>query len=917
LAITKRNYVPGENEIIAQVSAGVVTFNQSQYFMLEGYWKFSISDIQVYYGAGKDLVPALDYELIVDDKYTDLESSYTGKTLHSKIKFTNVLYDGEEFFITGLNYGAYTDLEDTKRYIDETTVSSTGVNWIDFIPQALQPAFLEGRIWFDEFSQTIKVHNDLGIDMQFGRTISSRFTAEEDILKGECLFASKLVGPLAFGVKKAAADTYNENFVFGLAANDALTGEICEFMQQGFIIGVDTSVYEVDKILYMDVVRGKLTTDRPDFPAEPIIIGAVVFYDAVTGVIGVNENRDPYNHGLDGTIPERHEFDIVPDSGFVYADVSNLDPTRDLVIQLGSEKHVIDTTTSGPDRIPLLLGTSGMPMKQTVYYDLTGSVPVLKTTAGFPAQPFCEVGKCSIRDFVSEDTYGQLGFRRTTSATQHDGRGIIARILERLSIMPPKYTAGNGIIPTATIDQGPTPDSMNLSVISGMVWQTLLQDFPSLSVDTDGIFVANGPGGAGLNKYDYFTDLTDVLGWTAKDESRVTSCTGSIVPFAVVNKSTSQCKFMVNLPNGLQASTTNGGKITYDNTDNDAIFTAPAELDYVSFSLCRIPYRFTSGGNTVEFLLPDGTATTDGSYIISLLGQDMGISGGGVGGGAAGLQNLSQVLTEGNDAGNVQIKNIANGTLNTDASNVGQSFQVDGSSTMDGDVDVGDNDILNAKSLTIGAIVSGRPLEISISGVSDSIMAQTYAKMSTPAGTEGVQFGGDATGAMIGSAQSNKSLHLLARKTGVYTKALTVDLDAMVTAPAMTNEQINNHATDDVLTTRGYVNKRTFILAVGETLTITALSSTLGYENNSFTAMISRVPFYGAGISLWSFSAGGYPTINDMTGLTIPDLTPSVIAAPDGGILLAYGVGGLHPMQITIEGVGDSKISDLDWVITT
>lgn len=628
--------------------------------------------------------------------------------------------------------------------LDDITVH----NWFDFIPQALAPDVLAGRIWFDEFSQTIKVHNDKGVNLEFGRTLSSRFTAEEDILKGESLYASQLVGPLVYGVKKASSTSYNENWVVGVAANSALSGEICEFMQQGFIIGsvadpLDTSGYNQGPPLYFGTIRGKLANSRPGFPAEPIISGASLFSDPVLGVLGVNMGRDRYQHEFDGIIIEEQETEIKVEADnkvYMYTEKKG---GGDLPVPLGSMIRILDCTTikgyvglptETRPRAELVQGTVTTLQQQTVYIDLVGEDPVLKATTGSPTGAFARVSTAAIRDFSSEDTYGQLGYRDTNSSIFHDGRGRAAHTSDRFALMPPEYISG--VIPTATLDQLQTPDSMNLTVIAGVMSQTHEHTFPALSVDTNGIFVVNGPGGAGLDNLSYHTDITALAGWTTTADARNTSCTGNVTIAGVINKSEETCKLIALLPSGLQGINTTAGKTTYDNTDNDAIFTAPQELGNVAFLICRIPYRLTSAGNTLTFLDPDGNATTDGQHIISLLKQKMGQSGGGVGGGAAGIQNLAQVLSEGNDAGNVQIKNGADGTDAQDFITLNQhQDKQDVSPTngtvyglLDGGITPIDNDrparsvIVNTDTITAGGtgLILSNDLELAIFSVPDN-----------------------------------------------------------------------------------------------------------------------------------------------------------------------------------------------------
>lgn len=518
-------------------------------------------------------------------------------------------------------------------------------SYIDFDPQSPAPDDLEGRLWFDDFAQTMKVHNDKGIDIQMGRTISSRFTAEENVLKGQTLYASNLVAPGVYGVKLAKADTYNENWVFGMAGNDALTGEICEFVQQGFIHGVDTSLLSESVPLYMDIVRGGLTNDRPDFPAEPIIIGAVLVKDAVNGVIGVNMTRDNYDFEFDGTILEKHNTTIVVDGGVAYLDLTNSDdPARDLPIQVSSEIYELNTTTGtgvgGASRVALISGSSTIPQTQYVYIKIVGGVPTVTVSAGYPSTPFSGVCMVSLLDIATTTTEGALMHRRFTTSKAHDGRGRISYISERLYIESPKWWSG--VTPTATITPA-TKDVFNLSVIAGEVYQSHKQNFPSLSIDTAGVYLANGTGGTyAPNNYTKFSNLIDLCGYVASDIARDTSSRGQLVVFGLINKATQECKLMVNLPTDLYGGADSQAYHDYNGT---ATYSVSSDLRLTAFLIARVPYDLSSS-NDVEFINPIGS-----DEIINLLGNPIGVTGGGSGGSSAFTPNLTQVLSEGNDAG--------------------------------------------------------------------------------------------------------------------------------------------------------------------------------------------------------------------------------------------------------------------------
>lgn len=117
MAITKRDYVPGKFEVITMTVAGGVTANNYQYFKLDGFLLFELADIIVEIGG--EVVSESDYELLQDEKYTSLETTKSGKSLKSMIKFTNAALNGLEFSVSGNNFGTMLSNEALKAYIDD------------------------------------------------------------------------------------------------------------------------------------------------------------------------------------------------------------------------------------------------------------------------------------------------------------------------------------------------------------------------------------------------------------------------------------------------------------------------------------------------------------------------------------------------------------------------------------------------------------------------------------------------------------------------------------------------------------------------------------------------------------------------------------------------------------------------------
>lgn len=683
MAITQRDYKPGVFEAFSGVDLGNPTIGVSAYFTLDGYWKFDVADVvlRADSAAGPVLAAGVDYTLLEDEKYTELEANYTGKTLYAKYTVVNAAYTGRPIFVEGNNFGSMMSNEDTKQYIDDN--SGGGVqDFIDLNPSLVaDPSATEGRFFYNNFERSIQIFTNnpnywnIPGQADFVRVLNG---TGAPITRGQNLdvrdvgtTGGRLV-LTAFSTDACdIANNDSKGWAILVATEDIPAGDSGIACFGGTLLNVDTSGLVPGTPVYLGA-NGEWTNTRPSGCAKYVLIGTAIVADASIGVMGIRVTVDDYDPEFDATILERQEYTIVEgtggDAGKLFCEVWNKeDLTRDLPVPIGGTTYQLNTTTgpgtSGRARVELIQGTATAAQFNYVYIYENAGVAELAVTAGYPAPPFAVVGRISCWDATRFATDGVLANRRTTSAKVVADRGILSYLIERLGVLPPWVFSG--CTPTASI----TANVMNLVSASGVVYQTLRQTMPQLEVITDGFYIANGPGGSGLANNVKLTDIKEAAGYTTVDTARNTSCTGSLVFYLLINKEQSDCKIMCNLPGELDGTNSASGLRTYRDDRNAAVYSGTEETAFTEFSLCRIPYRFT-GGN-IEFLDPNGAGTTDGQYIINRINQPMGSAGGSGGGGGA-LQNLLQVLAEGNSAGNQQIKDLASGTLSGDAVNLGQ-----------------------------------------------------------------------------------------------------------------------------------------------------------------------------------------------------------------------------------------------------
>lgn len=538
--------------------------------------------------------------------------------------------------------------------------------YIDFIPQVEpDPDYKEARTFYNANEHSVQVHtNNEDYDFIVGQARFQRGRNET----GTTINKFKVVdfhdgSSDGIGIQIHVADAVNdankseEGWALGVATEDILDDEYGTVAFEGTIRNVDTSSLIPGEPAYLGT-NGNITNDRPNYPAESVLVGTCVFQDAINGVFAVFVQKDNYDFEFDATILERQNTTIVTDGISVWMDVTNVeDPTRDLPIQISGSIYQLNTTSGsgvgGAARVELLQGTAILPLRQQVYVDVTSGAAVLKTTAGYPAPPFAGIATAAITTAALVNTTDKDGIvlhRRQTTSKAHDSRGRISYISERLFIESPKWWSG--CTPTAVINTGPTPDVMDMTSIAGIVYQTHRQDWPELSVVADGIYVGNGVGGDSLDNLTKVNNLWDVMGYTSDPaKTRVTASRGNLVVWGAINKDTSECKLFVNLPNDLYGAPGNQADNCYFDVDGTADYAVADESRLTAFLIARIPYEID--GNSIFFSNPTGKED-----IINLLGNPIGIAGGAAGGGGAFIPNLTQVLGEGNDAGNIGIVDL-------------------------------------------------------------------------------------------------------------------------------------------------------------------------------------------------------------------------------------------------------------------
>lgn len=118
------NVKPNIKESISNQEIGSFALNAWQYFELDAYYPFLMSDIVL--KSGTTVISPSAYELAQDNDATAQEVGLSGKTLYGMMRVTNVSYTGITLNISGNNFGTYVSNQSTVDYVAAQIATKTG-----------------------------------------------------------------------------------------------------------------------------------------------------------------------------------------------------------------------------------------------------------------------------------------------------------------------------------------------------------------------------------------------------------------------------------------------------------------------------------------------------------------------------------------------------------------------------------------------------------------------------------------------------------------------------------------------------------------------------------------------------------------------------------------------------------------------
>lgn len=241
------------------------------------------------------------------------------------------------------------------------------VEYIDFDSTATNPAWKEGRVFYDKTEKCLSYYNeDSDVTVNIGQENLVRVynNTGSVINNGSVVY----INGASFGIPNVAlarADILaTSDFVLGVATDNIQAGSFGYITTQGTVHDVNTFLYNTGDVLYLsDTTAGAFTNVAPLQPSYNVRVGTVVKKGATDGDVFVHVDKQPWFPSVElldtrasVTLPTTPTLLKIPttqyNDGFVY----------------NSTTGELTFTTSGSYAFSLLLNAQASASNKTIYF---------------------------------------------------------------------------------------------------------------------------------------------------------------------------------------------------------------------------------------------------------------------------------------------------------------------------------------------------------------------------------------------------------------------------------------------------------------------------------------------------------------------------------------------------------------------
>jgi hypothetical protein len=444
------------------------------------------------------------------------------------------------------------------------------------------------KISWNSDDNTINIPTGFGSVIQAGQEIQIKVYNSTGSLipNGSAVYPSGIFND--FGSISLAQSNSHEN----IGVDYGLTTISIDDNNFGFVVwfgkarDLNTSMYNLGDTIWISASNaGELTNVMPSFPNYAIQIGIVMKVGVSDGIIFVTSRStidDTFINFYNGVIRENFDFRVTATGGVITGTLSPTNGHPDLTLIFSDGFTTFDTSPSAT--ITLTAGTNKIPQMNYVYIPKSTKVLTVSTSS-FPTTEHKAIAKLLLKssDFVEK-------YKATINQNINDPlantttfQGQLSVITKRIRRDHAKHISGTEGV--STIETGPTPDDVWVSVTEGRVAQLNDHTFPAFDSQTgDSLYISNHF----TNPDTLIGNLNELLNDALGNSINNTSL--SVVSWGVINKTGEPSLVKINLPVGTYAFASPDNAVS--DALNYSVYSFPTEYTGVGFLIARFTYTY-------------------------------------------------------------------------------------------------------------------------------------------------------------------------------------------------------------------------------------------------------------------------------------------------------------------------------------
>ena len=465
------------------------------------------------------------------------------------------------------------------------------------------PGSSAGTIYWAGTEYTISIVTGLGPVLQVGQelfTIVYNATGST-INNGTAVYPVGAVGGVP-SVEEADATTHvtilGNILVTTMDISPASIGIVAGPI--GKVRGVNTTPFGLGDTLWVAAgatgLLNNITNVKPPFPDYPIQIGGVSVVGSSTGVIDLaikGQPEDTVINFWNGTFRENFDFRVTSNGTTVTGTLTPSNGHDDMTMIFSDGFTMLDTNPGAT--ITLTPGTNSTPVLNCIYIPQATKVLTVSTSGWPVGVEFIRVAKVLLQSAAYTQTYGALRNQNINDEIQQTttNQGHCAHIGSAIRDKIPA-TWLSGCQGNITLNTGPSPDDVFVTVTAGRIQQMHEQDFPSFDTETGDVFFVPNDS---ISPYIPESNINQLL-LDANGDS-LTDTTFSLVLWGAGNKTGEASQLMINLP--IQGYDVGGffgtplGEAIND-VNNYAVYDIPAEFQGTGFLIARFTFSLNPAG---------------------------------------------------------------------------------------------------------------------------------------------------------------------------------------------------------------------------------------------------------------------------------------------------------------------------------